>query len=648
MPSQQPDPRGDRRAAQPEVKCLGRGGRGSSRRLLQDGAPAVAGSVRPVATASPASTGQPARCRRPPTTAHGRAGCRSVAAGQHGPRGAQARPGRRRARPPPGRAGRAARAPGAAARPGHRRSRCCRRPAARCASGPRPAAASKTSRRSAVAPALAGLADGLGHDVDAEHDVAAARPARAEPARAAADVEGGAHAVVEQQRGRRRRPRRVQSATGSERGSRTRRASTTWHGWPCSAWAKTVDERPLGPSSCGHRTAPGRQRPGAANAASGRVGARPVGVRRRCRRRAARWRRPTRRPAACQGGRGCRARSWAWTSGRRAAPGARAGVAQGQHPPPAVVGRAEHGVVRRRARAATSREQCRASSCGVSMPTWTTRPGDRRRAWACAEPLGEARRPAAARRSSPARPSRSSSRPSGAGEVAGEREVRSRPAPERLAAGGEGVEQGGRGELGRRLVRRRSAPSRVLTCPGPAPWPPPARPSAAVMRAPARSRGRPRTVPRTEPGHLRPGALGPGVVGRRRARRPATRRGGLLQQLDRVAEAAVAPRRARAGRPRRHTRIGAMSWTVEPDPPAQPGDAPARCRAGRATARRRAPTGRRRPTAMSARPERDVGEQGQQVGGVERAVAVHDRDVGRGRGQQPGVHGGAVARTPAR
>jgi hypothetical protein len=42
-------------------------------------------------------------------------------------------------------------------------------------------------------------------------------------------------------------------------------------------------------------------------------------------------------------------------------------------------------------------------------------------------------------------------------------------------------------------------------------------------------------------------------------------------------------------------------------------------------------------------PGPDVVEQRQHVVGVERAVAVHERDVVARRGQQPGVHGGAVA-----
>ena len=54
------------------------------------------------------------------------------------------------------------------------------------------------------------------------------------------------------------------------------------------------------------------------------------------------------------------------------------------------------------------------------------------------------------------------------------------------------------------------------------------------------------------------------------------------------------------------------------------------------------PTGRRRPTARSARPDRTSSSIASELGGVERPVAVHERDQLGGGREQPGVHGGAV------
>ena len=144
-------------------------------------------------------------------------------------------------------------------------------------------------------------------------------------------------------------------------------------------------------------------------------------------------------------------------------------------------------------------------------------------------------------------------------------------------------------------------------------------------------------------GHLRPGAEGaravadvalgeppPGQRWPSGAARPGSRTDGPA-------------RRAPSSSVRRHTRIGAMSWAASRSADAATTTTrslPSRACHGQMP---RA-TGRRRPTAMSARPERTSSSSGRQVARVERAVAVHERDVVAGRGQQPGVHRRAVPR----
>ena len=146
-----------------------------------------------------------------------------------------------------------------------------------------------------------------------------------------------------------------------------------------------------------------------------------------------------------------------------------------------------------------------------------------------------------------------------------------------------------------------------------------------------------------------------------RARTPSTgcrqHAGGTRRRVRPVASrrgwpSAGAPRGSRTGRSctssarswsRRHTRMGAMSWAVMPI--RRRSQATIRALPARAChGQTRELTGRRRPTARSARPSWTSASIDHQVGGVERPVAVHERDVVRGRGDQSGVHGRAVAR----
>ena len=150
----------------------------------------------------------------------------------------------------------------------------------------------------------------------------------------------------------------------------------------------------------------------------------------------------------------------------------------------------------------------------------------------------------------------------------------------------------GRGRVARCARRAGSWPARR-----PGPWPPPA--PASVENLPEVLGGTGGSADRAR--HLRAGALRPAGGRRRRAPPPASRRG---------SPSAAAPpdiRTVDPGRPgdrsrmRRATRIGAMSWAWSPvrrRSQATTSALPSRACHGQ-TPR---PTGRRRPTARSARP----------------------------------------------
>ena len=357
-----------------------------------------------------------------------------------------------------------------------------------------------------------------------------------------------------------------------------------------------------------------------------------------------RGRSPTSSPSPLERARGCRRTSSASTSARRASARAAAGSRSAEHPPAAVLGRAEHGVVRRRAR---RRPSCRSPgvSCGVSMPTWTTGPPGGTSACALTSRSAKAapalRRRRASRR---ARDAISSPRTASA---------RSPASASRQRAGAE--RRRGRPRWCRAAAAAASSAAAAMPTSAPEPGLDPARrPAPSRPRAPcAASRQHPPEVAggagraAHRAGHLRAGALGARVVGDVALDDPPAGRASPSAAARPGSRTAGPARRGRAAR-----RGGRPASARCRGRPSRSGGAatrrPGRCRARACQGQTPRATGRRRPTARSARPDRDVVEQRQQVGGVERAVAVHDRDVVAGRGEQARVHGGAVARASAR
>ena len=483
MPSHSADPGGDRGAAQPggEVR-LGRDephGR-LTLGLLEHGAPAArrpAGARRRRGRPRPAirvdvvdADDRPAeRPARP--SPHSSVAQSSV----------HARAGRRPARPRPGRAGRAARAAARSRATGSPPMPTL--PSASSAVSQRPSPGhgvedvAAQRRRAAVA----GLADRLADDVDAEHDAAALGERGGQPAGAAADVEGRARRRARASPGRRRRP------GGPTRRRRSRVTGESAHRGRPRAWRRRrkASSRTLPPGP-GELAVAARRAAATASASATVSTSRSVGRRRRRRGRA-----PTsaaRVSSYVVGvdiGTSCSARR----AGR---------VAQREHPPAAVLGRAEHGVVVGRAAAATS-AAASGVSCGVSMPTWTTGPPGRHVDVGVGEPLGEGAPPLAGDR--PARRARADQlvAADGVGEVAGQREQAGVRAERRR-----GTRRGCRAARRRRGRRPRPCRRRrrAGSSPGrrPAPWRRPGRGVVGrVMTAPARSRGPRAAVPRTEP-----------------------------------------------------------------------------------------------------------------------------------------------------
>ena len=626
MPEPEPDPGRDRRAAQPEVKSrsLGRPDRAAASRATSRQARRTSGRrarsiERPRSPPRAASRSTASA----PTTAQGNG---STTCGR--PRASGTRCVGRR--PVPGGAtSTTTRPPGASSwrdpaqqpRPGRRRCRCCRRRAARSASGPRRA---RARRRRAASPRAAGpgLPDRLGDDVDPERRLAALGQQAGQPAGAAADVQRRSRAQVEQRVVGRvdaagpaaDRQRRGGCTPASGADTRVRRAKATRRTAPLGTSAPSVDRGP-----------PRSREPGVRRVVGDRVGVGgrvDVAQHGSCRRRRA--------PASCRARRVARPVLGVDIGTSRAGRRAVGSAAPATHQPPSSAGPSTASRPAHASRLAT-REQLVAVQ--LRRVHADLDDGDRasRRGRRCAFASRSPKPLAALRHDAPARQ-----------RLARSRSPRGRRRGRPTSATGSPSSE--------RLARRRRA------CPAARPPPgrrPPSRPDG---RAPepglrrARRRGalattsdgrrahaqHPREVargPQRAPhraGHLRPGARRARVVGDVVLAEPPAGRGGLAAAARPGSRSAgrATPRASRSLR--RHTRIGAMSWTGSPCGAAASHD-DARCRRGRATATPRGRAGRRRPTARSARPERDVGEQGHQVARVERAVAVHDRDESRSR-----------------
>ena len=265
--------------------------------------------------------------------------------------------------------------------------------------------------------------------------------------------------------------------------------------------------------------------------------------------------------------------------------------------------------------------------CGVSMPIWTTGAGPARVDVGVGQPLGEVRRPRCGWTVQPPRALRSSRPPT----------ARSRsPSSARWQRPGRTAARHAaaacRGAPRRRRARpppcRCAAPSRVFTRPATGALATTST-ATALMRAPARSRGRraPCRAPSRTPWTGCPRRAG---GRRRRARRSASRPRSPSAAARPGSRSGGPARRGRAGPARRQTRIGAMSCTGSPirrRSHQTTSALPARACHGHTPRAHRAPAtdGQVGPAGP------DVVEQRQQVGGVERAVAVHHRDVLAGR-----------------
>ena len=558
---------------------------------------------------------------------------------------AQRRARAARRRRPPSRRARAARRPGAAGRPGRRRCRCCRRRAARSAQRPSPGrgrrrrGAGRWPRGPGSGATASGTMSMPSTPMPGSARCSLIRPGPQPMSRVGPAQCASTRRVAGVGRGR---------PTGSSAAGAAARLETVHRArLPAQGGGEERDRERRGSRSALGRVIAALRRRTAAPL-RGRTGCparppRPGRRRRRCRRRAARRcrrrSRPRRRRAASvstygRGGRHLHA-------GQR--PRASAGsVTASTHQPPSSAGPSTASLPRP-TRSATAASWSRGARAGC--PCRSVRRARRRRAAtsACAFASRSAKpSPRCGCTVQPASCRGQLGRPDGAGQVAGQRDV--------AAASGR-TPRRTRASVSSSAAAASSAAALVPTCgaepgldlPGaPAPWPSPGR-RAASRRAPGRSPGRRARVPRTEPDTLDRVPCGARVVGdvvlgdppagaqspsaaARRGSRTAGPRTSEREQGRRGGTPASARCRAPAGR------SGGAATT-----------APARCRRGRARATRRGtPAGGGRPPGPRGRPATSV-EQRQQVGGVERAVAVHHRDVARAVGRlDPGVHGGAV------
>ena len=319
--------------------------------------------------------------------------------------------------------------------------------------------------RIAATPRLARLPDRLGHDVDAQHDLARSasswviRPGP-QPTSSVGPVQRSSTA---------RSPSSVRRPAAYRRRSvepgHVRQPATT-HGRPRKTWANTALDRGLHVRTAADRAARrvGEGRVGGAHAR------RPARRRRRCRRRAAPAPPPDGEAGGSNSARGssCVGRR-ASTSGPRRGLATR-GSASAERPPAAVLGGGQHGVVRRRARRRPRPGRPRRPA-GCPCRSARRGPAARRHVVVRArEPLGEARRrvcgedgPAGERSGQPVGVhGRRSGRP--------RERARQSATPTVAAQVVQGVEQRGGRELGRDLEadrRRRdgSSPGRRR-----APW----------------------------------------------------------------------------------------------------------------------------------------------------------------------------------
>ena len=546
----------------------------------------------------------------------------------------RAEPARRaaRARRPPGRAGRAARA--AARSSAHRVAADADVAVGEqggLASGPPPAAASKTSRRSAAPRGRGSARPPRARRRSRATHVPALGQRRGQPAGPAADVERRPDAAVEQ---------RAVGVVGGRAQSRP-------------AAARLVARRPRRPARRRPRSAAGEARSGErrasrhprdparprANSRRGAVAATSVGVRRRCRRRAARPARPTASPSPLERGR-------VSSPGRRRRHrrrGQHAGaprVAQREHPPAAVRGRPEHRVVPASSAAGDAVRSARRRPAGCPCPIWTDRARSDASRVGVGEPVGEAG--PALRVHGPAGQRARGSRCRGP-RRRGHRPARgdSRRRRPRRAQARQRVEQRGGGELGGRRRRRRRRRAGSWPARRPAPWPRPAarraRHESTLPEVAGGARGAAHRA-----GHLGAGARGPRVVGDVVLGDPPARAASAFwSSSTRVAEPPVAhvevEQVARGGTPASARCRGPAARCGGAARPATSA-LPSRACQGHTPPR----TGRRRPTARSARPDRTSASSGSRsAGSNEPSPSMTATQVAVG-GEQPGVHGGAV------
>ena len=471
MPSQSPTRAATAGLRSREVKSSSRGGAAARIRplLRQDGEPAAARAR------GRASTREPGRARRPrsiasaPTTVHGNGSERAAAAlelRRCAVRSAGA--GRREVDDDPA-AGREQLARrGAAARTGSPADADVAVGEQRASpSGPRPAARSKTSRCRALAPARRGSARRprarrrcRARRARARRGARSSGPGRS---RCRGSARGSARAAPR----RRRRPRpahRRHRQPVRQLGQAVHRARLPAQG----GREERHGERRVAPASSVIAALPSHD----ARATAARTGCparrrRRRRRRRRCRRRAASavvGRRCA--PASSQGAPACRRTSGWSTSARRPAAAAGAGSVTREHPPAAVLGRAEHGVVAVADEPGDRGQVGGGDVRGVHADLHDGRAGGRRHVGVgVREPLGEAvaalrvhgpagqrARAAVGRTAARARSPASATWQSARGPPRRRRRAVSR----RQAA----ASVGGRGPC------RRAAPSRVLTWPG--------------------------------------------------------------------------------------------------------------------------------------------------------------------------------------
>ena len=488
------------------------------------------------------------------------------------------------------------------------------------------AAASKRRGRSAGTPRPGSGRTASRHDVDAEHGCPRSASCAGSSGRGRSRRPGSPPGSGRAARGRRRRPSapRPRPAAARVPGAGRRRGTARR-----AAPRRTRRRRSSGAGTAGHR----RTSDAAAAPRPRRTGSRS----RRRRPRPASATVSTSRsmpgtahvqPGALRAPPGVARRCAASTSAPRRAPAAAAGSRSAStHQPPSSAGPSTASSGRRSSAAATQQ----------------VGGGDLRRVH---PDLDHGARPVPPRRGARARAARRRSRPRWANDVPpGQRngELRATGAPPVEVAGqrqhGTAAPRTPRGTR-RRVSSSAAAASSAATAhpdlgaePGlrpvraPAPSPPPAR------------RGRSRQHPHRSPGPCArcrapsrtPSTGCPRHAGgrRRRARRSASRPGWPRRAARPGSRSGGPARRGRAGPARRHTRIGAMSCTGRPirrrshhttSGVADAGVPGPHARAGRP------PTADRQVGPAAAYVGRAVA---QQVGGVERAVAVHHRDVAR-------------------